>query len=118
MVRYHAVAQFDSEEWTLTLSKGDRLTGETATCTVDGSFLKDDVEKVIEDMVVCYFDWNLAPWDLELTIDWKGEAEHREWLKAWHARRERERGRSPGRSPVVPDNAKSDSKIGEADFDE
>lgn len=98
MVRFHAVASFDSGDWTVELAKGDHLAGETVTCTFDGSFDKDDIEHAIDGMVVFYFDWNLAPWEIEATIEWKGEAAHQTWLEEWRARQETKKGPNLPRS--------------------
>ncbi len=114
MVRYHAVARFDADEWTIELAKGDRIAGKTVTCIAEASFSKDSIEHMIEDMVVFYFDWNCAPWDLEVTIEWKGEAEHREWLKEWRDRRDKQEGRTPLR----PEDPKSNVQIDEEDTDD
>ena len=97
MVRFHAVATFDSGEWTVELAKGDDLAGQTATCTFAGSFSKDDIEHMIDDMVALYFDINLAPWEIEATIEWKGEAAHRAWWKEWRARQETQKDPTPSR---------------------
>ena len=68
------------------LAKGDRIAGRTVTSTLDGWLDKDDVEHVIDGLIVFEFDWNIPPWEIELTIEWKGEAAHRAWLDGWRAR--------------------------------
>ena len=104
MVRFHAVAAFDSGEWTVELAKGGDLAGETVTCTFDGSFSKVDIEQMIDEMVVFYIDFNLAPWEIEATIEWKGEAAHREWWKEWRARQDTQKAplQAGRRTPSPP----------------
>ena len=98
MVRFHAVVRFDSGEWTVELAKGDRIAGRTVTSTLDGWLDKDDVEHVIDGLIVLEFDPNILPWEIDVSIEWKGEAAHQTWLEEWRARQETKKGPNPPRS--------------------
>lgn len=91
--RYHAVAEFGPNEWVIQRSKGDRISREVSSFRCAGRYTKEEVHKQIESILLIEWDGPFAPkappWEMVLTVEWKGEAVHREWLAAWRGRRER-----------------------------